>query len=278
MPVPGASPKPASHDIKIVACTIACREKLLDEAVRIVHRAGFDGVEIWGREPHTPEKFDENRMRATRKLLDDVGVVARVFGSYLTFGSTRPDAKVELNDTLHVARWLKTPLIRVWASDVASNDASPEVWERTIDEAREASERASKLDMTLVAEMHANTIADTAQAAVQLVESVDHENFRLNFQASAVDDGQTPEDRLRMVLPWVSHVHAQNCESIASQGGPPANRAPLSSGIVDYAGLVRMLKDAGYQGCVAVEFAHDETGDREAALADDFRFLSTICQ
>jgi hypothetical protein len=39
-----------------------------------------------------------------------------------------------------------------------------------------------------------------------------------------------------------------------------------------------MLRDVGYQGCVAVELAFDETGDKKAALREDLAFLKSLCR
>lgn len=262
--------------IRVILCTIAYRDKLLERALEVVGRARFDGVELWGREPHLPEVFDETRMRATKKLLQTHKVTPYVLGSYLRLGATKDDG-IELGDTLHIARWLRTPLVRVWASDVGSAEASEEVWTAVIDDARNAADRAAKLELTLVVEMHAGTVADTAQGAVRLMKEVGRDNFRLNYQVSAHDDGQSPEERLQATLPWVSHVHAQNYERVAAQLADPVVRAPLSSGVVQYERLVLMLKEAGYEGCIAVEFAYDEQKGREEALAADAAFLRSIC-
>jgi sugar phosphate isomerase/epimerase len=265
--------------MRVVMCTLAWREKLLDYALSVAQKLEFDGVEIWGREPHVPEKFDENRLRATRKQLETTGVTPHALGSYLRLGATRNDSNaVQLGDTLHIARWLKTPLVRVWASDVSSRSASEAVWSRTVAEIQQASERAAKLDLTLAAEMHAGTLADSAEAAVRLVQAVDRPNFRLNYQIASVRDGQTPEQRLEMVLPWVAHVHAQNYDQLVAHEADPVRRVPLSVGVASYPRLLGMLRDAGYQGCVAVEFAFDETGDKKAALREDLAFLKSLCR
>lgn len=277
MLMPTAAAEKPEGALKVLMCTIAWREKLLDYALEAARETGFDGVEIWGREPHVPERFDESRMRATKRLIDATGVTPHVFGSYLKFGATRNDSDIQPNDVLHIARWLRTPLIRVWASDVSSRGASPEVWKAAVSEAQEACDRASNLDMALVVEMHDGTLADTGPSARRLVEQVARDNFKLNFQVASHDDGQTPEERLETVLPWVAHVHAQNYDKMPGQEGEAVGKAPLALGVVSYPRLVGTLKDAGYDGCIAVEFAYDETGDKEAALAEDLRFLRSIC-
>jgi len=262
--------------VKILLCTIAYCKNLLEHALSAARELGFDGVEIWGREPHVPEKFDENRMRAIVKLIEASGVTPHVFGSYLRFGATRNDGDVELSDVLHLAHWLKTPIVRVWASDVPSAKATDEIWERAVNEAREASIRADKLGMTLVVEMHGGTLADTSAGALRLIEEVGMPNLRLNFQIASHNDGQTPEERLQAVLPWVSHVHAQNIAYLPSAENEKLKRSPLSAGVASYPRLLGILKDACYQGHIAVEFAYDEGAGKAASLASDLQFLRAL--
>ena len=268
------------HTIAILACTIAWRDKLLDHAVSAARKIGFDGLEVWGREPHTPDKFDETRLRAARKMIELSGLKVAVLSSYLRFGMTRNDSSaVQIGDTLHIAHSLKTPVVRVWASDVASRAATPAVWKQTISEARVAAEHAAKLEITLVMEMHPGTLADTAQSALKMIHEVDHPAFRINYQVNSFNDGQSPEERLEMVLPWVRHMHAQNYDQLTLHDLDAPRRVPLASGIANYPRLIGILRQAGYQGSISVEFAYDESvKGKQVALEDDLRFLRALCQ
>lgn len=263
--------------MKVLLCTIAFRDRLLDYALDVAIETGFDGVEIWGREPHMAERFDENRLRAAKKLLDQTKAVPYVFGSYVRFGATKLEGHPSVGDALHTARWLKTPLLRVWASDVSSAEATEAVWQRTVAEARDACDAAAKLGLVLAVEMHQGSLADTAASALKLMHLVERSNFRLNFQIAARDDGQTPEERLTAVLPWVAHVHAQNYARLPEALDDPVRRAPLAAGVADYARLVGILKEGGYQGCIGVEFAYDEGRNKRKALAEDLQFIRSVC-
>ncbi len=263
--------------MRVLLCTIAYCKKLLEHSLNVSADLRFDGIEVWGREPHVPEKFDENRMRATMKLIESAKVTPYVFGSYLRFGSTKNDLDIALSDVLHIARWLKTPLVRVWASDVPSADADDDVWDRTVTEAREACVRAEKLGMTFAVEMHGGTLADTGKSAKRLMEEVDRSNFRLNYQIASHRDGQTPEQRLETVLPWVVHMHAQNYSETPDTEGEPVKRVPLAMGEASYPSIIGILKDNGYAGDISIEFAYDETGDKTKSIADDLEFLRALC-
>lgn len=254
-------------------CTISYREKLLDVALDAAARMGFEAVELWGREPHVSQEFDESRIRGIRNQVQELGLKVPVLGSYLYFGKTNHrEDRVTLVDTLHTAHGLHTPIIRVWASDVPSAKATPEVWEKTVAEAREACDRAAKMNVVFAAEMHDNTLADTGASALRLVEKVNRPNFRLNFQVSTNFEEDQLE-RLEVVLPYVVHVHCQNFVAGGSDG---YTRVPISEGFADYKLLMDGLKAAEYTGHVAVEFAAEEGKGKESSLKRDLEYLSAL--
>lgn len=258
---------------------MAFREKLLDYALDVASEVGVDGVEIWGREPHISEKFDENRVRTARKMVESRGLAIPVFSSYLSFGITRPriDENIELAATLHTARCLNAPIVRVWASDLSSTKASATVWSRTIREIQEACDQAAKLGIVLAAEMHNGSLADTGRSARRLVETVERDNFRLNFRISAhIGPAEPPEERLELVLPYVVHVHAQNYARLVEGDHDTLQRAPVSSGIINYEGLIGRLIECGYDGYVALEYAHTEGDGKKQALFDDLNYLQSL--
>ncbi len=263
-------------NIKIILCTIAYRDRLLDHVLNVATDLGFDGVEIWGREPHISEQFDENRVQAVQRMIHQRGLATPVLGSYLRFGVTnqRAEGKIELEDTLHTARCLSTNLVRVWASDVGSTQASETTWKRTVKEIKEACQQAAKLGITFAAEMHSGTLADTGPAAKRLVAEVDRENFRLNYQVAGQPEPQTALERLQMVLPYVVHMHAQNF-------APPSNDGQtalfaLRNGTIDQAPLIKQLKGVGYDGSIAVEFSWVEGDGKQEALAADLAYLRSL--
>lgn len=269
-----------SSNIKLALSTIAFREKLLDYALDIASELAVEGVEIWGREPHISEKFDENRVRAARRMVERRGLKIPVFSSYLSFGITHPriDETIELAATLHTARCLNTPIVRVWASDVGSGDASEAVWTRTIHEIQQACDQAAKLGIILAAQMHSDTLADTGASARRLVEAVGRDNFGLNFQVNATAESEeASEQRLGSVLPYVVHIHAQNYVPLVDGGDELLQRAPLNNGVIDYERLVGRLVESGYDGHIAVQFAYTEGEDKTEALREDLAYLQTLC-
>lgn len=259
-------------------CTISHREKLLEYALDVAQELGCEGVEIWGREPHISERFDENRVYAARKMVEERGLTTVMFGSYLTLGAvhTHPEAQIHLDDVLHTARCLHSPLVRVWASDVASEQAEDSIWSQTVAELQEACDRAKRLNIVLAAEMHSDTLTDTGESSRRLVELVNRDNFGLNFQASIRPRKESPEERLRQVRDFVVHTHIQNFYSLLTESSEPLHRAPVSQGLIDYYPLLEMLCENGYSGFYALEFAACEGEGKREALAEDLRYLKSL--
>ncbi|MEN6305960.1 MAG: sugar phosphate isomerase/epimerase family protein, partial [Armatimonadia bacterium] len=183
------------------------------------------------------------------------------------------DDNVTLVDTLHNAHGLRTPIVRVWASDVGSAKATPEVWKCVIEEAQQACDRAAKMNVIFAAEMHDGTLADTGPTARRLVEEVNRPNFRLNFQVGNYDQ-EDQLQRLEEVLPYVVHMHCQNF--VKGNGDGQYKRVQIADGFVDYPSLFGRLKASGYAGHVAVEFAAEEGENKEQSLRKDLEYLSAF--
>ncbi|MCD6351030.1 MAG: sugar phosphate isomerase/epimerase [Armatimonadetes bacterium] len=262
---------------RIALCTIAFRERLLDDALDMARDLRFPAVELWGREPHVSEVYDYNRLRMIRKMCQERGLEIAALGSYLRFGATKKNSdNVSLVQTIQTAYTLRAPILRVWASDVGSSRASESVFKRAVAEAQEACRRCLKLGITLAVEMHDDTLADTAASALKFVEMVGCENLGLNFQPSARVRREKPLERLEKVIDHVVHCHAQNFYSLGTADGVEPKRAPLREGLVDYKEVVALLKSANYQGWIAVEFAHTEGNEKNQAIAEDLVYLTEL--
>ncbi len=256
----------------ISVCTIAFRERLLEYSLDLAAEVGFQGVEIWGREPHISEEYDKNRVLAATRMVHERGLTVPVFGSYLRVGATSTDDTFALKDALRIAAGLEAPVMRVWASDVGSDEADESLWARTIDEAGEAATRASKMGVRLAVEMHGNTLCDTGASTRRLLEAVGSDSLGANYQASSIQRSETALERMELVLPWVMHMHAQNYAPLVA-GSDRMERVALADGVVDYGALFDMLRANDYEGAVSVEFCAANATDKRAAMAHDYRYL-----
>jgi len=265
--------KKRAFDISL--CTIAFRERLLEYSLDLAAEVGFQGVEIWGREPHISEEYDKNRVLAAARMVRGRGLTVPVFGSYLRVGATSADDVFALKDALRIAAGLKAPVMRVWASDVGSAHADESLWARTIDEAGEAASCAAKMGVRLAVEMHGNTLCDTGASTRRLLEAVGSDSFGANYQASSQQRDATVLERMELVLPWIMHMHAQNYAPLQA-GSDRVERVALADGVVEYGPLFDLLRANDYEGVVSVEFCAAHASDKRAAIARDYRYLRSL--
>ena len=69
--------------MKLGLCTIAFRDRPLEEVISIAADYGFDGIEIWGQEPHMPETYDSEYIAHVRKLIEGKDLEVSAYGSYV---------------------------------------------------------------------------------------------------------------------------------------------------------------------------------------------------
>jgi sugar phosphate isomerase/epimerase len=73
--------------MKIAFSTNAYTRFTLDQAIRDIHRAGYDGVEILADVPHAyPDAMNEALVQSVRKALDDTGLAVSSINCNCSFG------------------------------------------------------------------------------------------------------------------------------------------------------------------------------------------------
>ncbi|MEM3045713.1 MAG: sugar phosphate isomerase/epimerase family protein [Candidatus Bathyarchaeia archaeon] len=248
--------------MRIGLCTIAFRNSKLEEALDLARSVGYEGVEVWGREPHLCEVYDADRAAAVKSQ-----VAAR--GLQL-IGLDEHEAEQELQAalvSLRIAEVLGSPRMRVYGGRKASSQATARDWEFCVKGLRALAETAEDANVTLCVETHGGTLADTTETTDRLVSLVDSPRLRVLFDPVNL----WPEDPLgstRKLRPHIELVHLKNRRD-------ELGRLPLlDEGTVDFAGTLLSLRESGYEGFVDVEFV-SETNPR-AAAAHDYAYLRRL--
>lgn len=261
--------------MKTGLATIALRDFDVFEAIDLAGRAGFEGIEVWGRAPHTPDAYDEQHTLKLRERILANGMEPAIFGSYVN--SANPSFREQALTALKIAETLGSPIIRIWAGDKEPPAAVDEDWKSNAANLKWMAERAADKDITLAMEMHGGTLALTPEGTLRLVELAQADNLKLNFQVNNLADFNLDQSAA-VVGPLVVMVHAQNYLP-APEGSPhPWERALVEDGIVDYTHLLKLLRPHGFDGYVEVEFLKGDP-DKEAmidALKKDAEFLRKV--
>ncbi|MFW5745526.1 MAG: sugar phosphate isomerase/epimerase family protein [Spirochaetota bacterium] len=267
--------------MKAGVCTIAFKDRPLEEALAVIRDAGARGIELWGRAPHLPA--DQAGRRALRRRIGEAGLELCALGSYYRpegfGGDRRSEPEADPVFVLEAARDLGAPVVRIWAGARDYEACVLDERAAIVEEIRRFADEAAGCGVKVVLERHNGTLTNSWDSAGRVIDEIAHENVALCYQVPY----PAPPDELRArtaadidrLLPLSGHAHLQNY-AVASDGTLP--RTLLGEGVVDYTPLTAAIARSGYEGWAMVEFVAVERGGRSQAeaLAADVRFIDSL--
>jgi len=258
-------------------CSIALRRYDVFRAIRMAAEAGYSGVEIWGKPPHTPNPIDKQHEEAVRQIIHDCGLTVPMFGSYVNVDGS--DWKKNAKENLDISCILGAKVMRIWAGSKEPSDADQDYWQEVILRLREFCLMAADVGISLAVEMHGGTLAATVEGSERLLVEVDHPALKLNLQLTDFP----PEEFYRALPtlgPHVVNIHAQNRRTIVKNGEKISELCLIEEGEIDYRDVLRRLSPYGFGGFIEAEFLKGDQ-DSDEALLDSLRrdaaYLRRIC-
>lgn len=254
--------------MKVGLCTIARKDDPVEDVLSVAAAAGYDGVEIWGRD-HVGDR-SSGRLASIREAAADRDLDIPVYGSYLRPGTSDYEERVE--SELDAASELGASLIRVWAGDQEYEEFTHAHWNGVVEDLRDLSDRAAERDLEVTVERHAGTLTNACDGARLLIEAVDRENVRLNWQPRFDLPAEEILASARELAPLSNNVHLQGAPE---PGDPWPEQAPLDEAYFDVPAVLEAFEDAGFDGYVEVEFVTDES-EFETAARRDREYLASV--
>jgi len=116
---------------------------------------------------------------------------------------------------------------------------------------RAAGEVAAAGGVTIVMETHPD-LASNVEVTLATMEAVDHPNVRVNYDTANVyfyNHNVDSVEQLRPIVPYVAAVHLKDTGGGYREWNFPA----LGRGVVDFAGVFKVLDEAGFDGPCTLE-------------------------
>lgn len=206
--------------IRAGLCSVTFRSLTPPEIISACVENQLEGIE-WGGDVHAPHG-DLRACAEIRQRCSDANIDLPSYGSYFRLdpASSQPSFGAVLDSA--VALGART--IRVWGGDRASCDIDPAYREALVTEARKAGDDALAAGCQIGIEYHDNTITDSNASARDFISEVNHPAVRIYWQPRP---NTPPTDRLgglRMILPWLCHLH------VYQWIGEQVDRRPLAEG------------------------------------------------
>ncbi len=189
----------ASH---VGLCSVTLRQLTAEQVVAVARAAGLRCVE-WGADVHAPPG-DHGRLRGLRLLTEGAGMRVASYGSYWRAGVSSPSDVVGLATAATV---LGAPRIRVWAGTVGTDAADGRRKDAVAAALRDACGVAREHGIRLSLEFHPDTLTDSVDSTLELLERVDDPALTTYWQPRLDEPTELAVAGLRRLLPALSGVH-----------------------------------------------------------------------
>lgn len=165
--------------MKTGLCSITFRQLSVAEIVALVKKSGLDAIE-WGGDVHVPHG-NLVAAREARKLTEDAAIKISSYGSYFRVLDENGNIE-EFEPVLNSAVELGTDTIRIWAGRKSPNKADAIYRNKLIAQCLIIAEQAAKQNVRIAFEFHSNTMTETNESTIQLLEDASHPNLYTYWQ------------------------------------------------------------------------------------------------
>lgn len=206
---------------RIGLVSVSFRQNSPEEIVKAADRAGLSFIE-WGSDVHAPCR-DKARLYEIARLGKEYNIACSSYGTYFRLGVTPIE---ELTDYIAAAKILGTDILRLWCGDKSGAEYSEEEKQKLIADCRRGAEMAQREGVVLCMECHRNTYTQYLSDALELMQTVDSEHFRMYWQPF---QWQTPEENnvyAGAIAPYTRHIHVFQWKG--------SEKFPLSDGIEEW--------------------------------------------
>lgn len=182
--------------------SVSFREHTPDEILTAMQACGLSCIE-WGSDVHCPPEAAEK----IAALQEKYGVSCCSYGTYFRLGVT---AMEELPDYIAAAKILGTNILRLWCGNKNSQDYTEGEKAALFAACRQAAAIAENSGVILCMECHSNTYTNTKEAALELMQMVDSECFRMYWQPNQYRSDAENMEYARLLAPYIVHLHIFN--------------------------------------------------------------------
>jgi sugar phosphate isomerase/epimerase len=273
--------------VKLAFGTNAFKQVSLEEALRQIADAGYQGAEVMADVPHAyPPHVSRRRMRGLVGLLKELRLEVSNVNAFTFFalGDTYhpswidPAPKVRSQRVEHTENALR--LARALGCRFISTEPGgplpPGVSRRQAMEwfrlgLQMVYPLARELGVTMLVEPEPGLLLESRDEFLEFIGTVPHGQVALNFDVGHFFCvGDDPAEAARELAPWIRHVHLEDIAATREHRHLVPGR-----GAIDFRRLFTALRDIGYNGWMTVELYPYEATARQVA-EEALRFLEPL--
>jgi len=245
----------------------------LDESLRRIAQAGYDGVDIWGGRPHAYRNdLTRREIRRLREISERLGLE---FASFIPAQfryptclcsqseTIRRDSVAYIKDSLRSAAEFGAPIVSVCPGHTTFGQTAEDGWHRLRESLDEICSAADSLRLKVAvepADKYETDLVNNCEQALRLLEDVRWDNLGVvldNGHSHVV--GESAAGMVARLGDRLFHVHVDDNLGQRDQHLIPGD------GTFEFVPFISALQQAGYTGFLTAELSWDYTLEPDPA-------------
>lgn len=246
----------------------------LEEAIKRVASAGYDGIDIWSGRPHAYRRdFSESQLNHLRLILEECGLgVSSLMPAFYRYpydlsspnDAIRQDSLGYMKECMDTAAVLGAPIVLIVPKRSLHGQSVQDAWKRLADGIDEICLYAQQYEFKLgleAANPYVTDLVNTAADALRMIEEVEHDNL-----GAVIDSGhvhlstESAQEAIKALGERLLQVHVND-----NDGQQQQNLVP-GEGTFDFIGLLETLWIVGYDGFLSAELSYHYTLDPDPVV------------
>lgn len=214
----------------------------MDQLARWAKANHFQGIELWGI--HAKNLADNPTYN--KDWLANYGLNTTMISDYLPLHAPEKTLYQATQQLCRLSQHWGAKKIRTFAGNKGSSETQPAERQQLITRLQKACHYLAEYGLTLIIETHPHTFADSVRSTLELINDVNCDNLKINFDVLHVWESKANVlDALQQLSPYIDHFHLKNVSAaehlhvfsppnVYSASGTREGMVPLFDGALDY--------------------------------------------
>jgi protein FrlC len=247
----------------------------LQEAIPLVARAGYDGIDIWGGRPHVyRQDYSIAELQQLRQLATDHGLAVVSFMPAFyryphSLSSPNPRVRQDSLDYMRQcvdnAAVLGAGIVLVVPDHSLHGQSPAESRQRLVESVAEVARYALQYPLRLGLEVlyyDETDLLNTSEDALEIIRTLGYANLGVVLDTGTLNlSREDPQDCLVKLGDRLLQVHVND-----NHGGKKQQNLIPGEGTYDFKGLIQALRASGYRGFLSAELSKEYADDPFTAL------------
>jgi fructoselysine 3-epimerase len=256
----------------------------LNEAIRRISKAGYDGIDFWGGRPHAYRKdLNQAEIAETRATIRDLKLgVASFIPAQFRYPTClcskqeviRQDSVAYIQDSIQTASALGASIVSVCPGHSLFGQSTSAAWDNLSHSLDEICSFAASYPVRIAiepADRYETDLINNIPDAMRMIDQLGHSNLGVvldNGHSHVV--GESAVQAITIAQDRLFHVHVDDNNGLRDQHLVPGQ------GTFDFEPFLEALDKAGYHGYLCVELSWDMTIDPDPAAIQALEYLKKI--